>query len=72
MKRSMCSLGGLESVTLVKNYGQLAGIKKNVTPCIETYFSHNMIVHVASITEVKEQLRHRKLGEYITVRSFAD
>jgi len=48
--------------TLVKKYGRLAGIKKNVTPHVLRHtLATNMIAHGASIIEVKEQLGHRSL-----------
>jgi len=48
--------------TLVKRYGRLAGIKKNVTPHVLRHtLATNMIAHGASIIEVKEQLGHRSL-----------
>jgi integrase/recombinase XerD len=48
--------------TLVKKYGRLAGIKKNVTPHVLRHtLATNMIAHGASIIEVKDQLGHRSL-----------
>ena len=48
--------------TLVKKFGRLAGIKKNVTPHVLRHtLATNMIAHGASIIEVKEQLGHRSL-----------
>ena len=47
---------------IVKQYGHLAGIKKNVTPHVLRHtLATNMIAHGASIIEVKEQLGHRCL-----------
>ena len=47
---------------IVKQYGQRAGIKKNVTPHVLRHtLATNMIAHGASIIEVKEQLGHRSL-----------
>lgn len=40
---------------LVKKYGRLVGITKNVTPCVLRHtLATNMIAHGASIVEVKE------------------
>ena len=48
--------------TLVKKYGRLAGIRKNVTPHVLRHtLATNLIAHGASIIEVKEQLGHRSL-----------
>ena len=48
--------------TLIKKYGRLAGIQKNVTPHVLRHtLATNMIAHGASIIEVKEQLGHRSL-----------
>lgn len=48
--------------TLVKRYGRLAGIKKNVTPrVLRNILATNMIAHGVFIIEVKEQLGHRSL-----------
>ena len=48
--------------TLIKKYGRLAGIQKNVTPHILRHtLATNLIAHGASIIEVKEQLGHRSL-----------
>ena len=47
---------------MIKKYGQLAGIKKNVTPHVLRHtLATNMIANGASIIEVKEQLGHRSL-----------
>ena len=47
---------------LVKKYGQLAGIQKNVTPHILRHtLATNMIAYGASVVEVKDQLGHRNL-----------
>ena len=47
---------------LVKKYGKLAGIKKNVTPHVLRHtLATNMIAHGASAIEVKDQLGHRCL-----------
>jgi site-specific recombinase XerD len=48
--------------TMVRKYGRLAGIKKNVTPHVLRHtLATNMITHGASVIEVKEQLGHRNL-----------
>jgi len=47
---------------MVKKYGRLAGIQKNVTPHILRHtLATNMITHGASVIEVKEQLGHRNI-----------
>jgi len=47
---------------MVKKYGQLAGITKNVTPHVLRHtLATNMIAHGASVIEVKEQLGHRNI-----------
>ncbi len=47
---------------MVKKYGRLAGIQKNVTPHILRHtLATNMITHGASVIEVKEQLGHRSI-----------
>ncbi|MBU7012980.1 MAG: tyrosine-type recombinase/integrase [Theionarchaea archaeon] len=47
---------------IVKKYGRLAGIKKNVTPHVLRHtLATNMITHGASMIEVKDQLGHRSL-----------
>jgi integrase/recombinase XerD len=48
--------------TLVKKYGQLVGIQKNVTPHVLRHtLATNMIAYGASVVEVKDQLGHRNL-----------
>ena len=48
--------------TLVRKYGHLAGIQKNVTPHVLRHtLATNMIAHGASVIEVKDQLGHRNL-----------
>jgi len=47
---------------MVKQYGRLAGITKNVTPHVLRHtLATNMITHGASMIEVKDQLGHRSL-----------
>lgn len=47
---------------MIKKYGRLAGIGKNVTPHVLRHtLATNMILHGASVIEVKEQLGHRNL-----------
>jgi len=47
---------------IVKKYGRLAGIAKNVTPHVLRHtLATNMITHGASMIEVKDQLGHRSL-----------
>jgi integrase/recombinase XerD len=47
---------------LVKKYGQLAGIQKNVSPHVLRHtLATNMIAHGASVIEVKDQLGHKNL-----------
>lgn len=47
---------------LIKMYGRLAGIQKNVTPHVLRHtLATNMITHGASVVEVKDQLGHRSL-----------
>ena len=47
---------------MVKKYGRLAGIQKNVTPHILRHtLATNMITHGASVIEVKDQLGHRSI-----------
>jgi integrase/recombinase XerD len=48
--------------TLVRKYGRLAGIQKNVTPHVLRHtLATNMIAYGASVIEVKDQLGHRNL-----------
>jgi site-specific recombinase XerD len=48
--------------TLVRKYGQFAGIQKNVTPHVLRHtLATNMIAYGASVVEVKDQLGHRNL-----------
>jgi len=48
--------------TLIRKYGELAGIQKKVTPHVLRHtLATNMIASGASIIEVKEQLGHRSL-----------
>jgi integrase/recombinase XerD len=47
---------------MVKKYGRLAGIQKNVTPHVLRHtLATNMIAHGASVIEVKDQLGHRNI-----------
>ena len=47
---------------MVKKYGRLAGITKNVTPHVLRHtLATNMITHGASVIEVKDQLGHQRL-----------
>ena len=48
--------------TMVKTYGELAGITKKVTPHVLRHtLATNMIAHGASVIEVKDQLGHRSM-----------
>jgi len=47
---------------MIKKYGQLAGIRKKVTPHVLRHtLATNMIAHGASVIEVKQQLGHKSM-----------